>query len=133
MLNNLTLDFDNDYIEIFISILSKIKNLDNLVLGSFVNKDVIKIISLYCKRISNFCLWSNLINDDHMKEILLNCRELTTLDIRGCDYIQGSCFIEIEELPQNLKKIKTTISNFNCYNLMEFLKTKGIEAQNYYY
>lgn len=133
MMNNLSLDFDNDYLETFIQIFIKLRKLQVLELGHFVNGDIAKIISLHCKNLFELSLNSPYINDDHLKPILQNLTNLTYLDLKGCFSLQGSCFIDYDPLPEKLKKIKTSITNFNAYNLMEFLKGKGITAENYSY
>jgi hypothetical protein len=130
-LNNLSLDFENDYVEVFIAIFSKMKFLTTLSLGEFVNSEILKVVSLFCKGIINLSISSGNINDDHLKEILNQCTSLNELDIRGCGDVLGSCFTEIDIFPFNLKKVKLSLVNFNFYNLIQFLKNKGVQAENY--
>jgi hypothetical protein len=129
--NNLSLDFENDYVEVFISIFSKMKFLTSLSLGDFVNSEILKVISLFCKGIIKLSISSGNINDDHIKEMLNQCTRLAELDLRGCQDILGCCFTEIDIFPFNLKKVKLSLVSFNFYNLIQFLKNKGVHAENF--
>ena len=63
--------------------------------------------------------------------MLNQCTRLAELDLRGCQDILGSCFTEIDVFPFNLKKVKLSLVNFNFYNLIQFLKNKGVHAENF--
>jgi hypothetical protein len=124
-----SLDFDNDYIENFTCIFSKLKNLKELSLGRYANKEILRLVSLYLKNINTLAVNSNLINDENIMDILHNCQSLSYLDLRGCMYVQGNCFVDGNI--KNLKRVKLSNMNYNYYQLMEYLKSKGIKAENY--
>jgi len=119
---------ENDYIEIFINIFSKLKNLENLYLGTFTNNELLKIVSIYTK-LFKLKIKSDLIRDNGIKEILLHCINLETLDLRDCNLIDGSCFLECPKL--FIKEVKFSIGNYNFYNLIEDLSKRGIKSENY--
>jgi hypothetical protein len=132
-LRNLNLDLDNDYVDIFVSIFAKMKKLNILSLGDFVNIEILKVINLFCKNINCLTLNSNKIDDKIMQDTLTNLKQLKNLDLRGCDYILGTCFTEIEDFPFNLLNVKLSLQSFNFASLIQFLKNKGIKAENYLY
>jgi hypothetical protein len=127
-LNNLSLtdEFDNDYIEIFNSIFSKLQQLESLSLGQFVNPNLLKIISLYLKNLTNITISSNRISDEHFSLVLQNCVKLNYIDLRNSIYIYGNCFLD-NILPSNLKLIETSIESHNFHILAENLRIKGIK------
>jgi hypothetical protein len=128
--NNLSLDFDNDYIENFANIFSKMKKLENLTFGSFTNKEILKLISLYLKDLKSLTLNSNLITDEHLTDVFLSCNKLQVIDLRGCNYIQGSCFVDVDP-PKSLASVKLSLMSYNFGKLITYLKGKGITAENY--
>jgi hypothetical protein len=129
-ISNLSLDFDNDYIENFANIFSKMKKLENLTFGSFTNKEILKLISLYLKDLKRLTLNSNLITDEHLTDVFLSCNKLEAIDLRGCNYVQGSCFVDTNP-PKSLTSVKLSLMSYNFGNLITYLKSKGITAENY--
>jgi hypothetical protein len=128
-INSLSLDFDNDYIENFVNIFSKMKKLTELTFGTFANKEIVKLISLYLKNLKGLKLNSNLVTDECLADVLMNCK-LEFLDLRGCNYIQGNCLVE-NDLPESLKNIKLSLMSYNFSTLISYLKSRGITAENY--
>jgi len=130
-LNNLSLEHENDYIEIFMKIFHKLSNLSILNLGNFVNKEILKIILLYCKDLEQLSISSNNITDECVKNAIDNLPILKFIDLRGCETIQGNCFLEINPWPKLLKRVKLSLTNYNFYKLIEYLRSLGIDAENY--
>jgi hypothetical protein len=129
-MNGLSLDFDNDYIENFVNIFSRMKQLKELLFGTFVNPEIVKLISLYLKDLRRLSINSNLVTDECMMDIFLCCKKLEYLDLRGCNYLQGNCLVE-NDLPLSLKNIKLSLLTYNFSTLISYLKSKGITAENY--
>jgi len=126
-----TLDLDDDFVEIFIQIFSQIRNLTKIEMGEFINGDILRVICNFSKNISEIKLNSNLLIDDDINFILRKMINLEILDLRGCMYIYGNCFVELDKLPEKLKKVKLSLQSFNFHNLIEYLRNNNIEAQNY--
>jgi hypothetical protein len=124
-------ELQEDYIEIFVKIFSKIRKLKKIKLGDFVNCEILKIICTFSKEIEILKINSNEINDEDLILIMNKLIHLRELDLRGCSNIYGNSFIEIQKIPQNLKKIKLSIQSFNFYKVIDYLKSKNIEARNY--
>lgn len=129
--NMAAVDLDDDFIEIFIKIFSNLRKLRIINFGEFLNSDILRIICSFCKNIESVTIKSNYISDEDIIILLRKMKLLEFLDLRGSDYIYGSCFIDVEKLPEKLKKIKLSLKSFNFYNLIEFLRKNNIEAHNY--
>jgi hypothetical protein len=124
-------ELHEDYIEIFVQIFSKIRKLKTLKLGDFINGEILNIICTFSKGIEILKIDSNEINDDDLILIMNKLINLKELDLRGSNNLHGSCFMQIQKFPQDLKKIKLSIQSFNFYKVIDYLKSKNIEARNY--
>jgi hypothetical protein len=125
--------FDNS-IEIFTIIFRNLKNLIRLELGSFVNNETIRIISLYSTELKELSISSYDVTDEYFTNILTNCKRLEKIDLRGSSRIDGTCFLnENMVINETLKELKLNVINFNSDKLIEILQNKGINAQNYLY
>ena len=109
----------------------KLKNLSILNLGNFVNKEVLKIIVLYCKDLEKLSISTNNITDECIKNAIDNLPVLKFIDLRGCETIQGNCFLDINPWPIALKRVKLSLTNYNFYKLIEYLRSLGVDAENY--
>ena len=134
-INNLNqeIDFDNDYIEIFGKIFYKMKNLKRIEFGSFLTNDLCNLISIYLKNLEKITFSSNYINDNGIKLILIACKNIKDINLMGCDKFLGSCFFELlpNEFPIKLKNAKFSISTYNFYHVINYLRSKGINAENF--
>ena len=135
-MNNLDqIDFDNDYIEIFSKIFFYMKNVEFISFGNFLNDEICKIISIYCKKLEGFNFNSKLISDEGIKLILQNNKNtIKEINLIGCSRFLGNCFFELNdnnEFPNFLIKAAFSISTHNFYRVINFLRNKKIMAQNY--
>ena len=133
--NNLNreIDFDNDYIDIFSKIFYKMKNLKKIEFGSFLTDDLCKLISIHLLNLEKVNFSSNYITDEGIKLILISCKNIKELNLMNCLKFLGSCFFDIhsQDFPINLKKAQFSISTYNYYHVINFLRSKGIKAENY--
>ena len=111
--NNEEIDFDNEPTEVFGKIFYYMKNLKEINLGSFLTNEICQLISVYLKKLEKLTFSSDYIKDDAFKLILLNCKEIKEIDLRGCDRFLGDCFFEIknDEFPKKLAKAKFSVQN----------------------
>ena len=134
-INNLNqeIDFDNDYIDIFSKIFYKMKNLKKIEFGSFLTDDLCKLISIHLLNLEKVNFSSNYITDEGIKLILISCKNIKELNLMNCLKFLGSCFFDIhsQDFPINLKKAQFSISTYNYYHVINFLRSKGIKAENY--
>ena len=134
-INNLNqeIDFDNDYIDIFSKIFYKMKNLKKIEFGSFLTDDLCKLISIHLLNLEKINFSSNYITDEGIKLILISCKNIKELNLMNCLKFLGSCFFDIhsQDFPINLKKAQFSISTYNYYHVINFLRSKGIKAENY--
>ena len=129
------IDFDNDYIEIFSKIFFYMKNVEFICFGNFLNDEICKIISIYCKKLEGFNFKSKLITDEGIKLILqTNKNTIKEINLMECSRFLGNCFFELNnnnEFPINLNKAIFSISTHNFYHVINFLRNKNVKAQNY--
>jgi len=127
------IDFENEPNEVFGKIFYYMKNIKEINFGHFLTNEICQLISVYFKKIEKITISSQNIKDDAFKLILLNCKDIKEIDLRGCDRFYGSCFVEIKdnEFPKKLKKVKFSIQSYNFYHVTNFLQKKGIKAENY--
>ncbi len=109
------------------------KSMKEINLGNFVTNEICQLISVYFKKIEKVTISSENIKDDAFKCILMNCKDIKEIDLRGCDRFLGSCFLEIrdEEFPKKLSKAKFSVQSYNFFHVTNFLINKGIKAENY--
>lgn len=127
------IDFENEPTEVFGKIFYYMKNMKEINLGNFVTNEICQLISVYFKKIEKVTISSENIKDDAFKCILMNCKDIKEIDLRGCDRFLGSCFLEIrdEEFPKKLNKAKFSVQSYNFFHVTNFLINKGIKAENY--
>ena len=127
------IDFDNEPTEVFGKIFYYMKNMKEINFGNFLTNEICQLISVYFKKIEKISIASEHIKDDAFKYILMNCKDIKEIDLRGCDRFLGSCFLEIrdEEFPKKLNKAKFSVQSYNFYHVTNFLIKKGIKAENY--
>lgn len=127
------IDFENEPTEVFGKIFYYMKNIKEINFGNFLTDEICQLISVYFKKIEKISISSLHMKDDSFKLILLNCKNIKEIDLRGCDRFLGSCFLEIkdEEFPKNLTKVKFSVQSYNFYHVTNFLINKGIKAENY--
>ena len=58
-------------------------------------------------------------------------KEITEVNFDGCTRIWGSFFFDLGDQIQNLKKATLSIQTYNYYHVINYLKGRGIEAENY--
>lgn len=126
-------DFDNEPTEVFGKIFYYMKNLKEINFGNFLTNEICQIISVYLKNLEKIIISSNYITDEAFKQILLNCKDINEIDLRGCDRFLGDCFFELkeDEFPKKLVKAKFSVQNYNFYHVTNLLYKKGIKAENY--
>ena len=100
------------------------KNIKEINFGNFLTDEICQLISVYFKKLEKITISSENIKDDAFKLILLNCKDIKEIDLRGCNRFFGSCFLEIKdnEFPKKLTKVKTSIQSYNYYHVTNFLK-----------
>jgi len=127
------IDFENEPTEVFGKIFYYMKNIKEINFGNFLTDEICQLISVYFKKIEKISISSLNMKDDAFKLILLNCKNIKEIDLRGCDRFLGSCFLEIkdEEFPKYLTKVKFSVQSYNFYHVTNFLINKGIKAENY--
>ena len=127
------IDFDNEPTEVFGKIFYYMKNLKEINFGHFLTNEICQLISVYLKKIEKITISSDYITDEAFKQILINCKDIKEIDLRGCDRFLGDCFFEIrnDEFPKKLSKTKFSVQNYNFYHVTNFLIKKGIKAENY--
>ena len=127
------IDFENEPTEVFGKIFYYMKNMKEINFGNFLTNEICQLISVYFKKIEKISIASEHIKDDAFKYILMNCKDIKEIDLRGCDRFLGSCFLEIrdEEFPKKLNKAKFSVQSYNFYHVTNFLIKKGIKAENY--
>ena len=127
------IDFENEPTEVFGKIFYYMKNIKEINFGNFLTDEICQLISVYLKKIEKISISSLYMKDDAFKLILLNCKNIKEIDLRGSDRFLGSCFLEIkdEEFPKKLTKVKFSIQSYNFYHVTNFLNNKGIKAENY--
>ncbi len=132
VLEILSIDFENDYLEVFGKIFYFMKdNLKYLTLGSFVTDDLCKYISIYLKNLRYVSFSSDKVTDNGIKVIMSECKEINEVNFDGCTRIWGSFFFDLGDQIQNLKKATLSIQTYNYYHVINYLKGRGIEAENY--
>ena len=127
------IDFENEPNEVFGKIFYYMKNIKEINFGNFLTDEICQLISVYFKKLEKITISSENIKDDAFKLILLNCKDIKEIDLRGCNRFFGSCFLEIKdnEFPKKLTKVKTSIQSYNYYHVTNFLTQKGIKAENH--
>ena len=131
-LETLSIDFENDYLEVFGKIFYFMKdNLKYLTLGSFVTDDLCKYISIYLKNLRYVSFSSDKVTDNGIKVIMSECKEISEVNFDGCTRLWGSFFFDLGDQIQNLKKATLSIQTYNYYHVINYLKGRGIEAENY--
>lgn len=127
------IDFDNEPTEVFGKIFYYMKSLKEINFGNFVTNEICQLISVYLKKLEKITISSKKIRDIAFKQILLNCKEIKEIDLRGSDRFLGDCFFEIpsDEFPPKLSKAKFSVQSYNFYHVTNLLIQKGIEAENY--
>ena len=127
------IDFENEPTEVFGKIFYYMKSMKEINFGNFVTNEICQLISVYFKKIEKVTISSENIKDDAFKCILMNCKDIKEIDLRGCDRFLGSCFLEIrdEEFPKKLSKAKFSVQSYNFFHVTNFLINKGIKAENY--
>ena len=131
--NNGEIDFDNVPTEVFGKIFYYMKNLKEINCGNFLTNEICQLISVYLKKLEKITISSDYITDEAFKQVLMNCKEIREIDVRGCDRFLGDCFFELRsnEFPQKLIKAKFSVQNYNFYHVTNLLIKKGIKAENY--
>ena len=130
-MDNFSIDFDNDYLEVFGKIFYYMKDsLKYLYLGQFLNDDLCKYISIYLKKLIKISFSSEKVSDDGIKVILSECKEINEIDLEGCTRFLGSAFFDIGAL-SNLKKARLSIMTHNYYHVINYLKNNGVAAENF--
>ena len=131
--NNGEIDFDNVPTEVFGKIFYYMKNLKEINCGNFLTNEICQLISVYLKKLEKITISSDYITDEAFKQVLMNCKEIREIDLRGCDRFLGDCFFELRsnEFPQKLIKAKFSVQNYNFYHVTNLLIKKGIKAENY--
>ena len=126
-------DFDNEPTEVFGKIFYYMKNLKEINLGNFLTNEICQLISVYLKNLEKITISSDYITDEAFKQVLLNCKDIKEIDLRGCDRFLGDCFFELkeDEFPKKLLKAKFSVQNYNFYHVTNLLIKKGIKAENY--
>ena len=126
-------DFDNEPTEVFGKIFYYMKNLKEINLGNFLTNEICQLISVYLKNLEKITISSDYITDESFKQVLLNCKDIKEIDLRGCDRFLGDCFFELkeDEFPKKLLKAKFSVQNYNFYHVTNLLIKKGIKAENY--
>ena len=129
------IDFDNEPTEVFGKIFYYMKNLKEINFGNFLTNEICQLISVYLKKLEKITISSKNIRDIAFKKILLNCKEIREIDLRGSDRFLGDCFFEIpsDEFPPKLCLALFSVQSYNFYHVINFLKQKGIAAENYIY
>ena len=80
-MDNFSIDFDNDYLEVFGKIFYYMKDsLKYLYLGQFLNDDLCKYISIYLKKLIKISFSSEKVSDDGIKVILSECKEINEIE-----------------------------------------------------
>ena len=127
------IDFENEPTEVFGKIFYYMKNMKEINFGNFLTNEICQLISIYFKQIEKIKISSEYIKDDAFKMILLNCKNIKEIDLRGCDRFLGTCFLEVkdEEFPKKLTKAKFSVQSYNFYHVTNFLINKGIKTENY--
>ena len=127
------IDFENEPNEVFGKIFYYMKNIKEINFGNFLTNEICQLISVYFKKIEKITISSQQIKDDAFKFILLNCKDIKEIDLRGCNRFLGSCFLELKdnEFPKKLTKAKFSVQSYNFYHVTNFLINKGIKAENY--
>ena len=127
------IDFENEPTEVFGKIFYYMKNMKEINFGNFLTNEICQLISIYFKQIEKIKISSEYIKDDAFKMILLNCKNIKEIDLRGCNRFLGTCFLEVkdEEFPKKLTKAKFSVQSYNFYHVTNFLINKGIKAENY--
>ena len=127
------IDFENEPNEVFGKIFYYMKSIKEINFGNFVTDEICQLISVYFKKIEKIKISSDHIKDDGFKCILMKCKDIKEIDLRGSDRFLGSCFLEIrdEEFPKKLIKAKFSVQSYNFHHVTNFLINKGIKAENY--
>jgi len=127
------IDFDNEPTEVFGKIFYYMKNLKEINFGNFLTNEICQLISVYLKKLEKITISSKNIRDVAFKQILLSCKDLKEIDLRGSDRFLGDCFYEIpnDEFPPKLSKAKFSVQSYNFYHVTNLLTQKGVIAENY--
>lgn len=131
--NNGEIDFDNEPTEVFGKIFYYMKNLKEINFGNFLTNEICQLISVYLKKLEKITISSEYVKDDAFKLVLLNCKDIKEIDLRGCNRFLGDCFFEInnDEFPKKLVKARFSVESYNFYHVTNLLIKKGIKAENY--
>ena len=131
--NNCEVDFDNEPTEVFGKIFYYMRNIKEISFGGFLTNDICQLISVYLKKIEKFSFSSPNIDDMAVREIFIRCKNVKEINLEGCSNFNGSCFMEMNnsEFPTKLVKARFSLTGYNYYKLIAYLRNKGIEAFNY--
>ena len=131
--NNGEIDFDNEPTEVFGKIFYYMKNLKEINFGNFLTNEICQLISVYLKKLEKITISSEYVKDDAFNLVLLNCKDINEIDLRGCNRFLGDCFFEInnDEFPKKLVKARFSVESYNFYHVTNLLIKKGIKAENY--
>ena len=127
------IDFENEPTEVFGKIFYYMQNLKDLSLGNFLTNEICQLIPVYLKKLEKIAISSDHLKDEAFKNILITCKNIKEIDLRGSDRFLGDCFFQIsnDEFPPNLSKAKFSVQSYNFYHVTNLLIKKGIKAENY--
>ena len=127
------IDFDNEPTEVFGKIFYYMKNLKEINFGNFLTNEICQLIPVYLKNLEKITISSLYLKDIAFKQILISCKNIREIDLRGSERFLGDCFFEIsnDEFPKKLSKAKFSVESFNFYHVTNLLIKKGIKAENY--
>lgn len=131
------IDFDNDYIDIFNTLLFKFQRLEEISFGSFTNDIILKTISLYCKRLTSVHVSSRNITDNGVLNFVVSLDFLVSLDLIGSDYLTGACFVNEEIVNMNsngkfkLERVLVSLDTYNYNQVNRFLSKFNVYVGNY--
>lgn len=109
---------------LFGKITARFPKLTQLNLNNICDDKMLKLMAPNLKKLQHFKVASNKVSDEGLKELFsVNC-DLVTIDVCGCQRLNGDCFEEL--ISFKLTMLRVSFDEYRLKCLRELLVNRGI-------
>lgn len=109
---------------LFAKITTKLPKLTELNMNNVCDDKMLKLVSPNLKRLQHFKVASNKVSDEGLKELFSVNSDLVTIDVSGCQRLNGDCFEEL--ISFKLTTLRVSFDEYRLKCLRELLINRGI-------